>query len=275
MTVEQLKLAYSALKAEATKTVGGLNDLSLRASVCQHVYLQSNGNHVFPLIAAHVSLWSKGYLAFGLNLSRALSIQFALNQPVRQEKLEALETFANAIREINRQVCIDTLTNFQFTVRFGTVPDAAQIVSPDLLDALNQLHHANRAHKTLADKDRRMIFEKHFLHEQENVVGPRLEEATKKLDWPIVKYLALKPRVRFAYFESRDSIWFRDFSKKSERIENGLKAFDIGSRVGWSRVEAKLSDYNLPTETFFTDPFASFRELRESLSHALWITSRS
>ena len=63
--------------------------------------------------------------------------------------------------------------------------------------------------------------------------------------------LCTKPFVRFAYFPRMTYILFRNFADKSERIEKGLRAYDLAARRGWDRVVASQRDYKLLPADFF------------------------
>jgi hypothetical protein len=259
-----LSAAYAAIHAEATVLAGGLTDLPQRATVYHHLYQTSQGQHVFPLIAAHGALWAGRYFRFALGLGRVLAWQTPRNRRWRLERLTALEGFANAFRDINRRVCVDTYTNWHFTARFGQEPGVTELVPGDLLTALRQMHTAMAEGRTLTDAEKRAVFEAHFLHEQEHVVGPAITRAVAEFDWPLVRGIALRPWIRFAYFPRFRSFIFRDFSKKTERIEKGLRAFDWAAEVGWRHVEEQLADYRtLPVE-FFRDTAGYFGRMRRA-----------
>jgi len=260
-----LEQAYVALRAEGTRLAGGLRELAQRAAVYHHLYEHSGRNHIFPLIAAHGALWAGGYFAFGMKLGRWLSWTHSLKAAERTQLLERLEAFADAFREVNRQVCIDTYTNYHFTERFGDHPEANRLVSPELLAALNRVHAARRSGIELADSERRKIFSSHFEDEQVRVVGPRIEAAVAEFDWPLMKFMALRPVIRFAYFPGACRLRFRRFDRKAERVEKGYLAFDWGAAAGWTHVENALRDYDILPEQFFANSARHFAVLRQSI----------
>ena len=249
MTTDELRVEYERLQEEGTRLAGGLTDLAQRATVYHGVYRESGGNHVFPLIAAHGALWAGGWFKFGFRLAHGLAWQNPLNVAKRQWKMEALGKFADAFREINRRVCVDTHANFHFTRLHGTEPDAAVILPATLLEAVNRVHVANSCDCPLTDAHKREIFQAHFLYEQEHIVGPIIERAAEQFDWPLLKLIAMRPVVSFAYLPR--GLWFRNFASRDERIANGLKAFDMAAQVGWPRVESALREYGLLPERFF------------------------
>jgi len=268
MDTNQLRQAHQEILDEATRLAGSLTALSQRATTYHHLFRDSGGNHVFPLIAAHGALWARGYFAFGMQLGRYLSWQYFFDSNHRRRQLACLEEFANAFREVNRRVCVDTYANYHFTERFGEHPEAAAIVDRQLLDALNRVHAARRAGREMSDQEKRQVFETHFLHEQTHVVGPSLQAAVDHFEWPLLREIALRPLIRFAFFRNREYFWFRNFANREERIEKGLRAFEIAASIGWDRVESSLQDYAVLPSAFFADSVQYFAELRASLKPA-------
>ena len=265
MTGEGLRATYDELTQEGTRLAGRLPQLAQRATVYHHLYRCSDGNHVFPLIAAHGALWAGGYFRFGLRVGRVLVWQYALQPELRRRLLEQLDALADAFRDINRLVCIDTYRNFHFTARFGQSSLAADILPPRILDALNRLHAARAAGQTLTEDEKREVFLAHFLNEQEHVVAPRIQAAVADLDWPLLKTIALRPVIRFAYFGRIQALRFRNFASTDERIEQGLKAFEIGSAQGWPNVESALRTYAQLPETLFSQPAQHFAAMRQKV----------
>ena len=253
--------AYERLRNEGTRLAGGLTDLGQRAAVYHHLFEHSGKNHIFPLIAAHGALWAKGYFAFGMRLGSVLRWQ-SLSHSGRAQRMEHLVAFANAFREINRRVCVDTYASYHFTRIFGSDPLANQFVEATLLDALNQMHAARREKRELSNDAKRDIFRRFFLNEQEYVVGPSVQHAAADFDWPLMKFIALKPIIRFSYFPRGSRLFFRQFTNRQERVTNGLRAFDWGTKVGWNRVEAALEHYDVMPSAFFANSEEHFEKLR-------------
>ena len=262
LSLDALRHHYQRLHHEATRLAGGLNDLAQRAAVYHHLYEHSGGNHAFPLIAAHGALWARGYFRLGMRLGWIWSLTDLASPERRRLRLEKLAGFADAFREINRRVCIETYTSYQFTAQFGTHAQAGELIDPTLNEALGRLHFARQRGQELPDADKRIVFEAFFRHEQAHVVGPRIAEAIAEFDWPGLRAIALRPMIRFAYFPWRRLLLFRDFSRIDERINNGLQAFAIAAEVGWARVENGLRRYDILSPAFFQNPIAHFARLR-------------
>lgn len=267
MSPQVLQTRLKALRVEGEKLAGGLTELAQRATVYRHLYRASGGNHIFPLIAAHGALWARGYFRWALDLGQKLAWQYCWSPTIQRRQLDSLEAFANAFRDINRRVCADTYANFHFTAEYGEHPEAAECISADLLSALNQMHSAQRDGRTLSTTQKQEIFTAHFLSEQQHVVGPSLQAAVEAFDWPLAKFIALRPVIQFAYFPAGKQFWFRDFSSREERVSRGLQAFQIAADVGFATTEESLRKYAMLPDAFFTQPSEYFSELRHQILH--------
>ena len=260
--MDMLARDFQSLTREAERLAGGLRDLAQRATVYHHLFRASGGNHAFPLIAAHGALWAGGYFRFGNRLAESLSWQYAWSPALRRQQLQRLEAFADAFRDINRRVCVDTYVSFHFTARYGEDERVVQYVSPELLSVLRVVHAARRAGKELPDNQKQEVFLAHFLDEQQRVVGPAIEKAVAEFDWPLVRFIALKPWVRFAYFPGGQRFWFANFADRQERIAKGMQAFETAASVGWRRVEQALRHYDVLPLKFFADPIQYFADFK-------------
>lgn len=264
-SIEELQDAQHQLQQEALLLAGGLSDLPQRATTYHHVYRDSDGNHVFPLIAAHGALWAKGYFQFGMLLGRLLALQYGFDSQRRAAQLTALQQFADAFREINRLVCVDTYVNYHLVKRYDETSALTEVIPVELLAALGRVHHARQRGIALTDLEKRAVFRAHFLYEQEHIVGPRVEQAMQQFAWPVLQAIAIRPWIRFAYFRPWQFFWFRDFTNRDERIRNGLRAFDFAAAAGWTQVEANLRHYELLPQQFFSDSREHFGRLRTQL----------
>ncbi|WP_137939518.1 hypothetical protein [Chitinivorax sp. B] len=234
---------HHQLRTEATQLAGNLNSLSQRAAVYHHLYADSGGNNVFPLIAAHGALWAAGYFKQGMLVAHALSFRHVLSPEIRQSKLHHLADFANAFRDINRRVCIEAYTAYHLTKQFGMCTYTRKVVPLPLLMALSDCHLANRHGRQLSQAGRARLFTAFFLWEQDAIVDTAVKQAYARFDWPIIKRMALRPNINFAYFPRRGDFKFSDFSNKQERIQKGLRAYQVSEAVGLDKVEQALLDY--------------------------------
>ncbi|UUY08293.1 hypothetical protein LRS11_21275 [Pseudomonas sp. J452] len=257
---------YQLIHREATLLAGGLSDLAQRAAVYHHLYEDSGGRNVFPLIAAHGALWGAGYFALGMQVGALLSAQYLLQPTVRRDKLRQLQAFADAFRDINRRVCIEAYCAYHFSKRHGHTPGVEDYIQPGLLAALNRCHRAQARHEPLPRPARRELFEAFFLWEQACIVGPAVEQALAALDWPLIRQVALRPRIEFAYFASSRQMKFADFASTHERIEKGLRAYELAERAGLNEVEGALQRYGILPRAFFRDSARHFSELKQHLA---------
>ncbi|MDA0832811.1 MAG: hypothetical protein O2955_20760 [Planctomycetota bacterium] len=270
MTATILHHEYDRLKREATILAGALTELSQRATLYRQIFLESRGNHAFPIIAAHGALWAGGYFRFGMRLGSVLSWQYAWQPELRRRQLQKLDEFADVFRDINRRVCIDTYVNFHFTKQYGDHPEAIMYVDAELLEPLNRIHAAVRGDREMTETEKQIVFEAHFRHEQDHIVGPALTQAAAEFDWPLMRTIALRPIVTFSYFPQRTWLWFRNFASKAERIKQGLTAFEIASDVGWRGVDAALKTYDVLPDGYFAEPMAYFHEFRNAILGPSW-----
>jgi hypothetical protein len=261
--------SYEQLRDEAVLLAGGINDLAQRASVYHHLFEHSRGNHVFPLLAAHGALWAGGYFRLGMKVGSVLTWRYALAPATRRDLMARLTAFANAFRDINRRVCIETYTIYYISDQTELLPFAERHVPPDLLEQMARCHAARRAGRQLSDAEKRSLFGAFFLWEQNNIVGPSVDAAAEEFTWLLMKRLALRPTVRFSYLPKSVSLPFRNFADMGERIERGFQAFDAGALVGWGHVEEMIDKYQLMPEAFFENSSALFFNIRNSLLSAI------
>jgi hypothetical protein len=250
-----------SLRWEATALAGSIGSLAQRASVYHHMFEHSGRNHTFPLLAAHGALWAKEYFQAGMRFGSAAAWGQAMLGAHRQDLVRQLHKFADDFRDINRRVCVETYFIYHLTADRRLTGVSENIVPPNLLEQMTRCHAARRANRALSDNERRSVFTAFFLWEQENIVGLAVELAFDEFRWPLIKALALKPRIRFAYFPRHAPLVFKDFSDMNERIERGLAAFDLASMAGWETVEAALSFYGLMPREFSTDPARHFLKM--------------
>jgi hypothetical protein len=106
----------------------------------------------------------------------------------------------------------------------------------------------------LSDADRLIVFETQFRHEQAHVVEPGIAQACEHFQWPAMKWLALRPVIRFPFFPGWRAMRFRNFADMEERLANGLQAFAWAAQAGWATVEEALYDYGDLPKSFAQVP---------------------
>lgn len=255
------------LRAEALAMAGRTGDLALRASSYLTLYRDSGGNHIFPLLAAHGALWGSGHFRRNIAAARRFAGAVTLVGGDGAKLLQQCEALAEAMREINRRVCVETW----FVYRLTDHPELARrtdaLIPPALVDAMARLHAARRRGTRLPPAERRALFEAFFRWEQAAVVGPALTQAFARLNSRLVRYRAARPRIAFSYLPR--PLPFRDFADTAERIEKGLAAFDAGDAIGWDTVEATLSRYEVLTPADAARPTAAIRAPRPVFAPAV------
>ncbi len=262
MDVDELKLVYDQIKAQADVLAGNLMDIPSRVSILTHMYLDSGRNHAFSQIAAHGALWGLAYFESGGSLGRLIAKRYFYNRKEKAYRMGILREFAEAFRCVNRQVCIDTYANYEFTKRYGKESGADQVVPANLLEALNRVHHARESGTQFASDEKKQIFEQSFRCEQEITVAPGVADAVASFNCPIMRWLCLHPIVRFSYFPNLKYFFFRDFSSTDERIEKGMTAYDLAERAGWDRVYESMEFYGQMPASFFIQPDQHFADLK-------------
>jgi hypothetical protein len=262
-----LRAGYDDLKGEATILAGDLLDIPRRALLLYNLYLDSGRNHAFSLIAAHGALWAQGYFEAGGSLGRLIARRYFYNPAERAYRLGLLREFAEDFRKVNRQVCIDTYANYHFARRFGREPGADELVAPSLLEALNRVHHARDRGDSFTPEERRRVFEQSFRCEQEVTVAPGVEAAVRAFECKVMRFLCLRPLVRFAFFPAFRYLWFRNFADQGERIDRGMRAYDFAATMGWPHVERSLRDYGVMPPRLLDEPERSLADLRAELAN--------
>ncbi len=231
---------YALIRAEATRLAGEPGDIRQRVLVHHEIYRDSSGNHAFPLVALHGALWGAAFFETTGRLGDALRLRYFYDSRERAFRMSMLNGFAEGFKTVNRQVFIDTYTNYYYTQRYGTDPAAAGALHPDLFAALNAMHAATRERNELSRAQKRELFSLALLHEQEVTVAPGVQEEVAKFDCPILRFLCLKPIVHFLYFPKTTYLLFGNFSDKTERIDKAMRSFDLAADAGWQRVEVAM-----------------------------------
>jgi len=237
--VQALRRAYEEINAVAETLSGGSRDAVERAVIYYSLYLDGDGNFMFPLIATHGSLWGVSHT---LRIERA----FALLQPLsRHGRVQRWAESVDAIRNINRRVFVEIYTTFYFTRFFGTHPLAAQFVNPEVLPVYNAVHEAIRSGCPLTRAQRREGYYTVFVHEQKDIVDPGIQDATLASKSRLLVGIFSVVRPRFLYFPKGKRLHFSDFTSVDQRNREGLRALDFAEDVGPERVLEAIEEYSL------------------------------
>ena len=266
MVAGTLATAHAAARSEAESLAGTLADMPRRAVAHHALYRRSGHGLAFPLMAAHGALWGKRHIDRGLAVGALLSLRDVLDPALRAGRLAALRAFAEAFREINRRVFVEVWTAFALSAAHGEEAGVEAFVPPDILAHLNRCHRASKAGTRLDRAGRAAAYEAFFRWEQREIVAPAVDAAVAAFDWPLARGLALTPTVRFSYIPRDKALRFSDFASADERIEKGLRAYEIAEDVGLGWVEAELQGYGLLPEGYGWAPDAAFASMRDRTS---------
>ena len=245
---------YDVIRAEAARLAGAPSDIIQRILVHHDVYRDSSGNHAFPLIALHGALWAARFFETTGYIGDALRVRYFHNSRERGIRMAILNGFAQGFKAVNREVFIDTFTNYYYTKHYGEHPNAGGALHPDLFIALNAVHEATRSGVAIAPARKRLLFLQALQHEQEVTVAPGVKAEIEKFDCPILKFLCLRPLVHLSYFPRSSYLFFRNFADANERIEKAMRSYDLAARIGWPRVEAALGSSRLLPKAYLENP---------------------
>lgn len=260
------RVEYERIREEAVRLAGGPGDMPQRIAILHSIFVGSGANHVFPEVALHGALWAYGFYERRGAISRMITYRYFYDREERARRAYMLFEFSEGFKKANRSVFIDTYTNYVFTSRFGEAEGADQVLSPELLEALERVHHARRAGRALPADERAEVFEKALLFEQERTVGPAVREEVSKFDCPVLTNLVLRPLVRFAYFPRNKLMLFRNFGDTDERIEKAIHSYELAERAGWPAVTEAIRYQGVLPERCFDDALAYADELRAELA---------
>jgi hypothetical protein len=263
--MNKIERRLQELRHEATILAGAPEDICQRAMLLHQIYIDSGGNHSFPEIAAHGALWALGFFEATGSLGKIISYRYVLNREEMSLRHGMLQTFSDGFKSANRSVFIDTYSNFYFTRELDEPSSADELIEPELVNALFEIHSANRRGRKLDAGHRRDLFERVLDWEQRTTVAPKVDEEVQKFDCPILRALVLKPAVRFSYFPRWKYLYFRNFNNTEERIRKAHISFDLAERCGWPGVFSALETYKALPAGFFRDPAGYTREMKRRL----------
>ncbi|MEO6588413.1 MAG: hypothetical protein ABIP06_03705 [Pyrinomonadaceae bacterium] len=256
---------YQNLRREATTLAGEPSDIPQRAAFLHEIFLDSFGNHGFAEVATHGALWGFRFFETTGTLGKLISYRYFYNPKEMKYRHGLLQMFADGFKTANRAVFIDTYSNYYFTKQFGEEKTAEEILKPDLLDALREIHRAAKTKKQTNLNTRRKLFQTTLQWEQETTVAPKVKEEIAKFDCPILRNLVLKPIVRFKYFPRFKFFRFKNFSNTDERIRKAHESFEVAEKAGWENVFSSMGKYNVMDKKFFGNPAGFASHLKEKL----------
>ncbi len=239
----------SRLREEGQWLAGGREASAQRAAVYHHLYAHSLGNHAFPLLAAHVSIWVSRCLRRAERADE-FSKWKSISSRRRAKRMQPRERFAGAIREIDRRVFVEVFHLYRLTERPETRALAAARVPAPLLEEMDNCHAARRARRTMSTAERRALFASVFLWAHEEIIAPALEAALAETDWHAEASRPLRLPVRLAYMSRRRGLLFTSAGGAEQPLELALRSFDLAELVGWRKVESSLKSSGLMPDPF-------------------------
>lgn len=261
----EVREAYDALQREAIRLAGEPEDIAQRAAILYDIYLDSRGNHRFPLIVLHGALWADRFLRHTATLIALLRLRYRHNARRRAYTIGMVCQFVESLKSINRQVFIDTYVLYYITKRFGRYAATLDVFEDGFAEALAAMHEATGAASGLSDAAQRDLYLRCLHHEQETMVAPRVERAVAEFACPLLRRLCVRPVVHFAYFPRWKCFPFQCFSHKPERVRNAIAAYDLAERCGWVEVLRSVADYGVLPTAFFDDPCSFVDRLQARL----------
>lgn len=260
----ELQLSYDAIRREAVALAGDPDDIPQRAALLHGLFLDSKKNHPFPEIAMHSALWLQKFYGDAENyLHRA-----RLNELDRQQSLDSLRIFVHELKEANRNVFIDTYTNYFFTRYFGQMPGADRISGEQVLAMFEKIHLAARDGSLLSPPDLKEAFSTCLIWEQRNSVSVGVRSAYKSIQSPMLQAYCSRPVVRLAYFPFFKLLHFKNFVDPQERIFHAVESFELAVEAGWDTVWRSVASYRIMPEAFLGNPAKYTEDLKlRLLSH--------
>jgi hypothetical protein len=70
-----------------------------------------------------------------------------------------------------------------------------------------------------------------------------VERTIRDINDPIVRAIAFRPIVHFAFFPRLRFLFFSDFTKTDQRIKKGWEACTVAEEVGWAMTERAIGKY--------------------------------
>jgi hypothetical protein len=231
--------AYEYFRSEGHALAGGADDFGLRAGLYHRMYQDCGKRNVFLLIAAHGTLWAAGYFKKGVLGAWLLSLPYLFTPKLRAAKLRSAAQFADKFRDINRRVCAESYAIFYYTKQYGGTGFIRSVIGNALCDLLCECHASNDF--TIAQREK--LFSAFCDWEQETVVAPLVTLAFEEIDWPVIRFLALRSRVDVSYLGKSFKVQFTNFTSQDERLMQGLRLCRRAEEMGLDYTERCLRNY--------------------------------
>jgi hypothetical protein len=207
------------------------------------IYRQSHGNHVYPLLAAHVMQWCDAFFSVDGHLGTVLHYRFCYDEAERARRLDMLRVFSEALNECYQAGCARAQADF-YTTRDGVASSSPGLaMSGGLTAAFALLHTATRAGTPLTSEAKRSLYLRYWRFQMEDIAGVVVRAEMRKIECPVVRALVLQPLLRLAYFPRHIHIAYSDFSNTAEGLAKAARLYDLAVTCGWNGVEATVNSY--------------------------------
>lgn len=257
MEIEETYLRYREI---GKQLAGETDSVPLRVAAHYLVYRKSNRNFTFPLLALHGAAWAREhFLRLQPLVAPYVFVRHPFDSKRRGELRANIQKTMMGLKLANQRVLLDTYANYRFTRDFGRLGE--RLIEGPVVGLLERIHRAEATGVPLTNPEKGQIYSAAFAWEQTNSVWPVVKKTLDELKDPLVRAIAFKPIVRFAYFPASQFLYFSDFGKTEERIEEGWKAYRLAERSGWTWVARAILLYRILPKTVLEDPEASVRRL--------------
>ncbi len=251
---------YEIISNDAIRLGGRFSDMPQRAAVYHHMYLMSGGNFAFPLIAAHETLWARWYLFAAKIAANSLAAFDFSCRMSRRNKMIAYHKYVNIFKKNNRDLLVETYKVFHFTRLYADHDFVCASMPKPLKNLLLRCHQLSHSNQKMSATEQRQLFEEYIRWHHSHVSGTEFSNAYNAFDWPLVKWLCVRPWVRFSYFGFGRSLTYNNYTNTEERLQNNMKAYDWAAKKSWIRVEKDLTNnpffphkFTFDTNTYFSD----------------------
>jgi len=251
---------YEVIANDAVRLGGRFSDMPQRAAVYHHMYLMSGGNFIFPLIAAHETLWARWYLflaKLGANCLALFDISCKLS---RRDKMKAYHKYVNTYKKNNRDLLAESYKIFHFTRLYADHEYVCASMPIRLRELFLRCHQLSSGHQKMSHAEQRQFFEEFVRWHHSHVSGTSFVDAYHAFDWPLAKWFCARPWIKFSYFGLGQNLVYKNFTDTEERIQKNMKAFDWAVKKSWASVEKSLThnpffprNLTFDATTYFSD----------------------
>jgi hypothetical protein len=251
---------YEIISNDAVRLGGRFSDMPGRAAVYHHLYLMSGGNFIFPLIAAHETLWARWYLflaKLGANFLALFDVSCKMS---RRDKMKTYHKYINTFKKNNRDVMTMSYRTFHFTRLYGGHEFVCATMPKRLVTSFLRCHQFSFNGQTMPLGEQRQFFEDFIRWQAGSITGLAFTNAYDEFDWPLARWFCTRPWVKFSYFGLGRSHKYKNYCDAEERTQKTLKSFDWAAKKPWALIEKNLTSnpffprkFTFDANTYFSD----------------------